>query len=76
MKKIFLKGSPEHLTVNNLVILMQKYWETEDNEDYWKSFMESLHDFVENSPESMMEFSSRFGLTLLDYLESKHRKEV
>lgn len=76
MKKIFKKGSPEHTTVNNLIILMQKHWETEDDEDYWQSFMEDLHKFVEDSPGPMKEFSSRFALTLLDFLEDKHRKEV
>lgn len=76
MKKIFTKGSPEHTTVNNLVLLMQKHWETEDNQDYWKQFMEDLHKFVEDSPDPMKEFAARFGLTLLDYFEDKHRKGV
>lgn len=70
MKKKFAKGSSEWMMFMDFWTLCQKYWEPDDNDDYWESVVKETDVFYRKYNS---EFAKSLALTLVNELERKSR---
>lgn len=70
MEKKFAKGSSEWMMFMDYWALCQKYWEPDDNDDYWKSVVKETDVFYRKYNS---EFAKSLALTLVNELERKSR---
>ena len=70
MEKKFAKGSSEWMMFMDYWALCQKYWEPDDNDDYWESFVKETDVFYRKYNS---EFAKSLALTLVNELERKSR---
>ena len=71
MEKKFAKGSSEWMMFMDYWALCQKYWEPDDNDDYWESVVKETDVFYRKYNS---EFSKSLALTLVNELERKSRQ--
>lgn len=70
MEKKFAKGSSEWMMFMDFWTLCQKYWEPDDNDDYWESVVKETDVFYRKYNS---EFAKSLALTLVNELERKSR---
>ena len=70
MEKKFAKGSSEWMMFMDYWALCQKYWEPDDNDDYWESVVKETDVFYRKYNS---EFAKLLALTLVNELERKSR---
>ena len=70
MEKKFAKGSSEWMMFMDYWALCQKYWEPDDNDDYWESVVKETDVFYR---QYNSEFAKSLALTLVNELERKSR---
>ena len=70
MEKKFAKGSSEWMMFMDNWALCQKYWEPDDNDDYWESVVKETDVFYRKYNS---EFAKSLALTLVNELERKSR---
>ena len=70
MEKKFAKGSSECMMFMDYWALCQKYWEPDDNDDYWESVVKETDVFYRKYNS---EFAKSLALTLVNELERKSR---
>ena len=70
MEKKFAKGSSEWMMFMDYWALCQKYWEPDDNDDYWESVVTETDVFYRKYNS---EFPKSLALTLVNELERKSR---
>lgn len=70
MEKKFAKGSSEWMMFIDYWALCQKYWEPDDNDDYWESVVKETDVFYRKYNS---EFAKSLALTLVNELERKSR---
>ena len=70
MEKKFAKGSSEWMMFMDYWALCQKYWEPDDNDDYWESVVKETDVFYRKYNS---EFARSLELTLVNELERKSR---
>ena len=70
MEKKFAKGSSEWMMFMDYWALCQKYWEPDDNDDYWESVVKETDVFYRKYNS---EFDKSLALTLVNELERKSR---
>ena len=70
MEKKFAKGSCEWMMFMDFWGLCQKYWEPDDNDDYWESVVKETDVFYRKYNS---EFAKSLALTLVNELERKSR---
>ena len=70
MEKKFAKGSSEWMMFMDYWALCQKYWDTDDNDDYWESVVKETDVFYRKYNS---EFAKSLALTLVNELERKSR---
>ena len=70
MEKKFAKGSSEWMMFMDYWALCQKYWEPDDNDDYWESVVKETDIFYRKYNS---EFAKSLALTLVNELERKSR---
>ena len=70
MEKKFAKGSSEWMMFMDYWALCQKYWEPDDNDDYWKLVVKETDVFYRKYNS---EFAKSLALTLVNELERKSR---
>ena len=70
MEKKFAKGSREWMMFMDFWTLCQKYWEPDDNDDYWESVVKETDVFYRKYNS---EFAKSLALTLVNELERKSR---
>ena len=70
MEKKFAKGSSEWMMFMDYWALCQKYWEPDDNDDYWESVVKETDVFYRKYNS---EFAKSLALTLVNELEKKSR---
>ncbi len=70
MEKKFAKGSSEWMMFMDYWALCQKYWEPDDNDDYWESVVKETDVFYRKYNS---EFAKSLALTLVNELERKSR---
>ena len=70
MEKKFAKGSSEWMMFMDYWALCQKYWDPDDNDDYWESVVKETDVFYRKYNS---EFSKSLALTLVNELERKSR---
>ena len=70
MEKKFAKGSSEWMMFMDYWTLCQKYWEPDDNDDYWESVVKETDVFYRKYNS---EFAKSLALTLVNELERKSR---
>ena len=68
--KKFEKGSEEWQMFMDYWALCQKYWEPDDNDDYWESVVKETDVFYRKYNS---EFAKSLALTLVNELERKSR---
>ena len=71
MEKKFAKGSSEWMMFMDYWALCQKYWEPDDNDDYWESVVKETDVFYRKYNS---EFAKSLALTLVNELERKTEK--
>ena len=71
MEKKFAKGSSEWMMFMDYWALCQKYWEPDDNDDYWKLVVKETDVFYRKYNS---EFAKSLALTLVNELERKSRQ--
>ena len=71
MEKKFAKGSSECMMFMDFWTLCQKYWEPDDNDDYWESVVKETDVFYRKYNS---EFAKSLALTLVNELERKSRQ--
>lgn len=71
MEKKFAKGSSEWMMFMDFWTLCQKYWEPDDNDDYWESVVKETDVFYRKYNS---EFAKSLALTLVNELERKSRQ--
>lgn len=71
MEKKFAKGSSEWMMFMDYWALCQKYWEPDDNDDYWESVVKETDVFYRKYNS---EFAKSLALTLVNELERKSRQ--
>ena len=71
MEKKFAKGSSEWMMFMDYWALCQKYWDPEDNDDYWESVVKETDVFYRKYNS---EFAKSLALTLVNELERKSRQ--
>lgn len=71
MEKKFAKGSSEWMMFMDYWALCQKYWEPDDNDDYWESVVKETDVFYRKYNS---EFAKSLALTLVNELERKIRQ--
>ena len=71
MEKKFAKGSSEWMMFMDFWTLCQKYWEPDDNDDYWESVVKETDVFYRKYN---TEFAKSLALTLVNELERKSRQ--
>ena len=69
-EKKFAKGSSEWMMFMDYWALCQKYWEPDDNDDYWESVVKETDVFYRKYNS---EFAKSLALTLVNELERKSR---
>ena len=70
MEKKFAKGSSEWMMFMDYWALCQKYWQPDDNDDYWESVVKETDVFYRKYNS---EFAKSLALTLVNELERKSR---
>ena len=70
MEKKFAKGSSEWMMFMDFWTLCQKYWEPDDNDDYWELVVKETDVFYRKYNS---EFAKSLALTLVNELERKSR---
>ena len=70
MEKKFAKGSSEWMMFMDYWALCQKYWDPDDNDDYWESVVKETDVFYRKYNS---EFAKSLALTLVNELERKCR---
>lgn len=70
MEKKFAKGSSEWMMFMDFWTLCQKYWEPDDNDDYWELVVKETDVFYRKYNS---EFAKSLALTLVNELEKKSR---
>ena len=70
MEKKCAKGSSEWMMFMDYWALCQKYWEPDDNDDYWESVVKETDVFYRKYNS---EFAKSLALTLVNELERKSR---
>ena len=70
MEKKFAKGSSEWMIFMDFWTLCQKYWEPDDNDDYWELVVKETDVFYRKYNS---EFAKSLALTLVNELERKSR---
>ena len=70
MEKKFAKGSSEWMMFMDYWTLCQKYWDPDDNDDYWESVVKETDVFYRKYNS---EFAKSLALTLVNELERKSR---
>ena len=70
MEKKFAKGSSAWMMFMDYWALCQKYWEPDDNDDYWESVVKETDVFYRKYNS---EFAKSLALTLVNELERKSR---
>ena len=70
MEKKFAKGSSEWMMFMDYWALCQKYWEPDDNDDYWESVVKETDVFYRKYNS---EFAKSLALKLVNELERKSR---
>jgi hypothetical protein len=68
MEKKFAKGSSEWMMFMDYWALCQKYWDPDDNDDYWESVVKETDVFYRKYNS---EFAKSLALTLVNELERK-----
>ena len=63
MEKKFAKGSSEWMMFMDYWALCQKYWEPDDNDDYWESVVKETDVFYRKYNS---EFAKSLALTLVN----------
>ena len=71
MEKKFAKGSSEWMMFMDYWALCQKYWEPDENDDYWESVVKETDVFYRKYNS---EFAKSLALTLVTELERKSRQ--
>ena len=71
MERKFAKGSSEWMMFMHYWALCQKYWEPDDNDDYWESVVKETDVFYRKYNS---EFAKSLALTLVNELERKSRQ--
>ena len=71
MEKKFAKGSSEWMMFMDYWALCQKYWEPDDNDDYWKLVVKETDVFYRKYNS---EFAKSLALTLVNQLQRKSRQ--
>ena len=71
MEKKFAKGSSEWMMFMDYWALCQKYWNPDDNDDYWESVVKETDVFYRKYNS---EFAKSLALTLVNELERKSRQ--
>lgn len=71
MEKKFAKGSSEWMMFMDYWTLCQKYWEPDDNDDYWELVVKETDVFYRKYNS---EFAKSLALTLVNELERKSRQ--
>lgn len=70
--KKFDKESSEWKMFADYWKLCQKYWEPEDDDDYWDDVLRSADDFIKIHN---CEFAKMLSITLINYLEKEFHKK-
>ena len=70
MEKKFAKGSSEWMMFMDYWALCQKYWDPDDNDDYWELVVKETDVFYRKYNS---EFAKSLALTLVNELERKSR---
>ncbi len=65
----FAKGSEERQLFIDYCSLCQKYWEPEDNDDYWESLTRDADEFYKKYN---TDFAKGLALQLVNEAERKH----
>ena len=71
MERKFAKGSSEWMMFMDYWALCQKYWEPDDNDDFWESVVKETDVFYRKYNS---EFAKSLALTLVNELERKSRQ--
>ena len=71
MEKKFAKGSSEWMMFMDYWALCQKYWDPDDNDDYWESVVKETDVFYRKYNS---EFAKSLALTLVNELERNSRQ--
>lgn len=67
-EKKFRKGSEEWMMFTDYWQLCQKYWEPEENDEYWEKVIRDTNDFIKKYD---TKFARGIGMALLDSLEER-----
>lgn len=74
--KRFEKGSEEWAMFREYWALCQRFWEPEDNDEYWEQVIDSTNDFYKKYRENNEIFAKEIVLALVDALDKKSRKKM
>lgn len=72
--KKFTKVSREWQMFVDYWNLCQKYWITEDGDEYWKNVVNGAISFGEEYKD--IPISSKLSIALLEYLKEQHEKKI
>lgn len=72
--KRFEKGSEEWLMFREFWGICQKFWEPEDNDEYWEQAIDATNDFYKKYKENNEIFAKKIILAFIDTLEEKSKQ--
>lgn len=73
MKKEFKKDTPEYEIMQSFMIILQKYYEPEDADEYWDEVVETMDKFCKYYKNSICIYLMK---AVLHYLEDKHNGKL
>ncbi len=73
MKKTFKKNDEEFQIFNEFWHITQEYYEPESSDEYWVSFINTLDDFSNKHPDSLL--CHWMVLMLMDLMEDKYKTD-
>lgn len=71
--KRFGKGSPEWKMFSDYWLLCQKYWEVEDNENYFQKAMQEVKEFRKKYEKTNPIFSMEITLAFINTIDKKYK---
>lgn len=71
--KKFEKGSPEWEMFSDYWLLCQKYWEVEENDEYWNEAMQEAKEFRKKYERTNPIFSMEITLAFISTIDKKYK---
>lgn len=73
MKKVIKKTDEEFAILQEFWMILQNYYEPEDNDDYWSKLLDTTIKFERSHPDNLL--CEQLILMILNYVESKYKKD-